>query len=201
MADINNLTTAASTIPSVQTVNQKPQNEHEQQLQQEHHQQQQQQKQQQQQLQHQQPHQQQQQLQLQQQNLSVNPRPRKSRPCCYTCCCCCCDSGDEGRKRTASSRTVSGHSSRFSSDDASHIASIHSGRRSVSRGKQCCKKFLTFLFSQIGMCALVVCYAILGGFLFRWLESTNEVTQRENVQDARERSVSLVSYHSTSRQS
>ncbi|RUS72331.1 hypothetical protein EGW08_019910, partial [Elysia chlorotica] len=87
-------------------------------------------------------------------------------------------------------RSTSSGITSISSDDASHIASIHRGRRAASRGRQCCKKFLTFLFSQVGMCALVVSYTIMGGFLFNWLEADNEVTQRETVQHARERSAS-----------
>jgi hypothetical protein len=40
--------------------------------------------------------------------------------------------------------------------------------------KNCCKKVLKFLFSHIGLCGMVVAYSVLGGFIFRHLEQTNE---------------------------
>lgn len=43
-----------------------------------------------------------------------------------------------------------------------------------SNAKTFCKKFIKFLFSHIGLCAMVVAYCVAGGFIFEHLESTNE---------------------------
>ena len=43
-----------------------------------------------------------------------------------------------------------------------------------SAAKNCCKKTLKFLFSHIGLCLMVVAYAIAGGFIFQHLEKPNE---------------------------
>ncbi|KAJ8312849.1 hypothetical protein KUTeg_010222 [Tegillarca granosa] len=51
--------------------------------------------------------------------------------------------------------------------------------------KSCCKKFVAFLFSHIGLTSCVVAYSILGGFIFRALESPYELLQRENVEKIR----------------
>lgn len=39
---------------------------------------------------------------------------------------------------------------------------------------ECCKKFLKFLFSNLGLIAMVVAYSVAGGFIFEHLEKTNE---------------------------
>lgn len=44
---------------------------------------------------------------------------------------------------------------------------------------KCCKKFTTFLFSNIGLCSAVVAYSILGGFIFQNLEAPSEVLTRD----------------------
>ncbi|KAK3596859.1 hypothetical protein CHS0354_039854 [Potamilus streckersoni] len=41
------------------------------------------------------------------------------------------------------------------------------------------KRFVTFLFSHVGLTCLVVAYTILGGFIFMALESPYEIYQRE----------------------
>lgn len=46
---------------------------------------------------------------------------------------------------------------------------------------KCCKKFLTFLFSNVGLCSAVVAYSILGGFIFQRLEAPNEIQKRHFV--------------------
>jgi hypothetical protein len=46
---------------------------------------------------------------------------------------------------------------------------------------KCCKKFTTFLFSNIGLCSAVVAYSILGGFIFQNLEAPNEILKRHKV--------------------
>lgn len=38
----------------------------------------------------------------------------------------------------------------------------------------CCKVFMKFLFSHIGLCAMVVLYCVAGGFIFEHLEKANE---------------------------
>ncbi len=38
----------------------------------------------------------------------------------------------------------------------------------------CCKKFLKFLFSHIGLGGMVIGYCVAGGFIFAHLEQTNE---------------------------
>ncbi len=40
--------------------------------------------------------------------------------------------------------------------------------------KNCCKKFVKFMFSHIGLCGMVVAYCVAGGFIFEHLEQTNE---------------------------
>ncbi|XP_045172160.2 potassium channel subfamily K member 18-like [Mercenaria mercenaria] len=50
---------------------------------------------------------------------------------------------------------------------------------------KCCKKFTTFLFSNIGLCSAVVAYSILGGFIFQNLEAPNEILKRHQVTSER----------------
>jgi potassium channel subfamily K protein len=38
----------------------------------------------------------------------------------------------------------------------------------------CCKKFVKFMFSHIGLMIMVVAYSVAGGFIFEHLEATNE---------------------------
>ncbi|KAK3597210.1 hypothetical protein CHS0354_003715 [Potamilus streckersoni] len=56
----------------------------------------------------------------------------------------------------------------------------------------CCKKFVAFLFSHIGLCSLVVAYSIMGGFIFRALESPFEQTTKMDIARERERLVTLL---------
>jgi len=47
----------------------------------------------------------------------------------------------------------------------------------------CCKVFWKFMFSHIGLCAMVVLYCVAGGFIFEHLERENEkaiCTESEN---------------------
>ncbi|GFR97224.1 tWiK family of potassium channels protein 7 [Elysia marginata] len=122
----------------------------------------------------------QQRRQVQQQNSRSSPRRKKSKSSCCFPCCCCSSSGDEGSSKIAKGRNQNVHLSE-PGNDASHIASLHRTRRSESKGKQICKKFITFLFSQVGMGVLVVGYSIMGGFLFNWLESSEEAMQKKKV--------------------
>ncbi|CAL1526594.1 unnamed protein product [Lymnaea stagnalis] len=38
----------------------------------------------------------------------------------------------------------------------------------------CCKMFMKFLFSHVGLCAMVILYCVAGGFIFEHLEKNNE---------------------------
>lgn len=44
--------------------------------------------------------------------------------------------------------------------------------------RNCLRKFITFLFSQVGVGALLLCYTILGAVVFIHLESANETARR-----------------------
>lgn len=58
-----------------------------------------------------------------------------------------------------------------------------------SRFILCCKSFLAFFFSNIGLCSLVIGYSILGGFIFQRLEAPNEKHERGTVSLHRQRHV------------
>ena len=49
----------------------------------------------------------------------------------------------------------------------------------------CCKKFLAFLFSTIGLSCLMIAYTFFGGFIFMNLEAPNEVLLKNNVQQSK----------------
>ncbi len=64
--------------------------------------------------------------------------------------------------------------------------------RASNRHKSKCVKFCyyfrtitTFLFSHIGLCALVFGYSIVGAFTFRALEAPNELKYRKIVKQER----------------
>ena len=59
-------------------------------------------------------------------------------------------------------------------------------RCTVARAKSCVKMFLAQLFSHVGLCALVVAYAIMGAFIFMALEQGKELETREKVKAFRE---------------
>ncbi|KAH3882915.1 hypothetical protein DPMN_006861 [Dreissena polymorpha] len=48
-----------------------------------------------------------------------------------------------------------------------------------------CKKFMTILFSNIGLCAAVVAWSVLGGFIFQNLEAPNEIQKRYFIANRR----------------
>lgn len=50
-----------------------------------------------------------------------------------------------------------------------------------------CKKFVAFLFSHIGLCSLMVAYAILGGFIFRAIEGPFEIETKIKVISERQK--------------
>ena len=68
---------------------------------------------------------------------------------------------------------------------------LTSRRESKVRQRQkkvisCCKKFIAFLFSHIGLCSLVVGYSIAGGFIFKDLEGTHEIEKNIEMEQLRE---------------
>ncbi|XP_064459863.1 TWiK family of potassium channels protein 7-like [Ornithodoros turicata] len=63
------------------------------------------------------------------------------------------------------------------------------GGHPENKCKSCCRKFTAFLFSHVGLCALVVGYSLLGAFTFRALEAPYEVEKASQVIEMRERTV------------
>ncbi|TRY70832.1 hypothetical protein TCAL_17262 [Tigriopus californicus] len=55
----------------------------------------------------------------------------------------------------------------------------------AAKAKSFMKMFFAQLFSHVGLCALVVGYAIMGAFIFVYLEKANELKTRETVQDTK----------------
>lgn len=51
--------------------------------------------------------------------------------------------------------------------------------------KDCLRKFIAFMFTQVGVGALVVCYAILGAASFMHIEKDNPDEQLENIKEWR----------------
>ena len=45
----------------------------------------------------------------------------------------------------------------------------------------CCKRFIAFLFSTVGLSTLMVAYAIMGGFIFRQLEAEREEKLKSGI--------------------
>ena len=60
------------------------------------------------------------------------------------------------------------------------------------RCNTCCKSFLSFLVSTVGLTLLMVGYTVLGGFIFMKLEAPNEVILKSNVQMSRKWHVDLL---------
>ena len=57
-----------------------------------------------------------------------------------------------------------------------------------TRGEKCancCKKFVAFLFSTVGLTCVLCGYTVFGGFVFMWLESPYEVQLKNDVQRTR----------------
>ena len=63
--------------------------------------------------------------------------------------------------------------------------SVKSSGCSAARAKSCMKMFFAQLFSHVGLCALVIGYAIMGAFIFVYLEKANELQTRVKVGDTR----------------
>ena len=49
----------------------------------------------------------------------------------------------------------------------------------------CCKRFLAFLFSTVGLTCLMVGYTVFGGFIFMKLEAPHELALKANVKNSR----------------
>lgn len=72
------------------------------------------------------------------------------------------------------------------------------GEKCGPRCSRCCKQFMAFLFSHVGLCSMVVAYSIMGGFLFSYLEASEELQERVEVSRRRHHSVSKVGlFHSS----
>ena len=58
---------------------------------------------------------------------------------------------------------------------------VKESRCTVAKAKSCMKLFIANLFSHVGLCALVIGYAIMGAFVFKKLEKDNEMNTRLEV--------------------
>lgn len=68
------------------------------------------------------------------------------------------------------------------------VTQVQEMPRPKTRGEKCsscCKKFVAFLFSTIGLTCVLCGYTIFGGFVFMWLEAPNEVQLKNHVQTTR----------------
>ena len=70
----------------------------------------------------------------------------------------------------------------------------------VARAKSCVKMFLAQLFSHVGLCALVVAYAIMGAFIFMALERSKEFETRGKVKEFRDHTLDQL-YNITGKES
>ncbi|GIY63299.1 uncharacterized protein CDAR_272371 [Caerostris darwini] len=62
--------------------------------------------------------------------------------------------------------------------------------KTMSKSVKCryyCRVLLTHLFSHVGLCGLVVGYAVVGALIFESLEAPHELSQRSAIQGYRER--------------
>ncbi|XP_074641256.1 potassium channel subfamily K member 18-like [Tubulanus polymorphus] len=62
----------------------------------------------------------------------------------------------------------------------------------VRKCKQCCKKFVAFLFSHVGLCCLVVAYSIMGGFVFMRIEGPHESHEDGHIEIRRKFNVERI---------
>lgn len=95
------------------------------------------------------------------------------RKCC--CCMCVCCHRNPNRNRNMSEKVKK----------KSKQKHTHMNKTRCQRCGYCCKRFLAFLFSHIGLCSLVVAYAILGGFIFMKIEAPEESVIRHDVEAKR----------------
>ena len=59
------------------------------------------------------------------------------------------------------------------------------GRRHCSRCATCCKSFLAFLFSTVGLTLLLIVYSIIGGLVFMELEADKENRTADEMEKLR----------------
>ena len=113
------------------------------------------------------------------------------------CCCCCRRETPEVHEDRNGIRLALYNEPLTSSEGDQNIPKLQSFQQDLAgtdknegptRKKKCakkcikcCKKFTTFLFSNIGLCSAVVAYSILGGFIFQNLEAPNEILKRHQV--------------------
>jgi hypothetical protein len=65
-------------------------------------------------------------------------------------------------------------------------------RRQREKVVSCCKKVAAFLFSHIGLAAMVVAYSIGGGFLFQALEAPHEIKEKYRILGERQKTVEFI---------
>ena len=111
---------------------------------------------------------------------------KKKRKCCQ-CCCCCLHSSpetDEEDNACAESAMVVTSTGALQSPSNILMQKEHVYQKEQTKCDKCIKCFkktVTFFFSNIGLCALVVAYSILGGFIFKELEAPNELLKKHSV--------------------
>jgi len=98
-----------------------------------------------------------------------------------------------GRAASFPARDADGRGARRVMEDldAAELEELHRERRRQRRQRlsACCKSAVAFLFSNLGLAAMVVAYSIMGGFLFRAIEAPAERSTKYRVRAARQRGV------------
>ncbi|XP_014780101.1 TWiK family of potassium channels protein 18 [Octopus bimaculoides] len=112
-------------------------------------------------------------------NNSKNRAKKRNSSKTFCCSCCCCYRKKRKNINMANGKEVV---EKKGTTRESH-------RKTTNRVVNCCKTFITFFFSNIGLCSLVIGYSILGGFIFQKLEAPNEENERGTVTLHRQRHV------------
>ena len=90
---------------------------------------------------------------------------------------------DDNVRRLSSPHSVS--RSNVVGDDTADVEDGNGARCTTAKVKSFMKSFFAHLFSQVGLCALVIGYSIMGAFVFGKLEKDNELNTRQKVGDTR----------------